>query len=190
MPEPIETIEIQAVETPAKTEPAQVLGKDGKPFDPERAQHTIETLRNEKKAGDTAIARLAQIEADQKKAEEEAARQRGEFESIATTRTKERDDAYTERDAIRGERDAAFEIINRDVKARLEKLPEGVRKHVPAERDATPLQRLGKIAELEELADALKPAAPGNNPPRNTANNGVPREQPAQDKSPRPLGFL
>jgi hypothetical protein len=75
MPEPIEPkgqdpAPVSAPASPEPTQPVIELGKDGKPFNAERAQALIDKLDAEAKEGKKAAKRLAELEAKEKAREE------------------------------------------------------------------------------------------------------------------------
>jgi hypothetical protein len=140
------------------------LGKDGKPFDPERAQATIDKLRAEVEQYKPAAKKLDELTAKQQADEEERLRKQGEFEALAEKRTGERDTAKAELTAA-NEKVAQYEqLLGGTIDKQIENWPDEVRALVP--NDGTPLQRLQKITELEPLAQKFMslPAAGGTRP--------------------------
>lgn len=177
-------------EAVVETKPANAtnpeLGKDGTPFDAERAQRTIERIQEENKALKAAQAELSQIKAQQAQAAEDALAEQGEFERLADDYKSKFTESSTELEKAAAERDAAFGLLTADIEKRVAALPDGVRKEVPSAKDATPLERLAKIAEIERYQAAFAPAKSSPSSPLRgavAAGNHTEREKP---QIPRP----
>lgn len=180
-----------AAETKAATvppasgeKPVEVLGKDGKPFDPERAQATIETLRAEVKTNKAAAEELEALKAKQIADEEERKRKQGEFETLANDYKSKFEGSEGTIKELKTREARYQEILAADIDKRIEKWPDSVKKLIPKDGDA--LERLERVSEMEQLANELlqTPAAGGVRPGPVPNNN-----RPSGEAPPPPAGY-
>lgn len=137
------------------------------------AKATRDGKRKGKDDADAAhTAAQQQAEADRKRQEQEAA---GEYETAKATLTKDRDDAITERDSIKAERDEYRDLVTKDVEAAWDKLPEEVREAYDGEDDDVLAKKrhMTRMAKVIEKLTAEE-AKPGNGPNPKPAGNTKP----------------
>lgn len=116
-----------------------------------------------------AEAKLAEVQraadeaaAAQAKADEEAAAKRGEFEALAAKRERERDEARTERDALRADYDALAKVLAEQIAAGAKDLPDALKDFDPGE-DAPLPQRWAWFAKASKRAGELTARHPSGN---------------------------
>lgn len=155
------------VTPPPAAAPAEIkpeLWEDGTPFNPTRAKETIVSQREKIKAGDAAIKQLADLQKEKDVAEQARLVEQGNYQKIAADLQARLDESNGTLGSLSEYKIKADEILGKDIQSRIEKLPEKVRSLVPDEKTASPLDRMAKLAELELMQEALKPAALGNAP--------------------------
>lgn len=107
---------------------------------------------------------LDQIDADRRKADEDAAAKRGEFEALAATREQERDAAKREASSLKAENDALKAAVANVLDAEWKELPPEVRDAYLG-GDDDPLAKLAFLPKGKTLAAKLaekEPPARGN----------------------------
>lgn len=145
----------------------------------EKGKAAIKAERDARRAADadreaaqSEARRLQQIldkqDAEKRKADEDAAAKRGEFEALATAREGERDAAIAERDGLKADNDALRAFFDGRVDAALKDLPDAL-------KDFDPGPDAPFAARRAWLEKALKRAGElGTDPPRGNGPNPKP----------------
>lgn len=167
MPETTETVEAVTTETVEDVE----TGKDGKPFDPERAQATIEKLRAEIKTLKpvaTEAERLKQERADaeaaQAEAQRKAAEEQGKFKELYEAETAKVTNSTNELTAAQEKLTRYDSLLAADIDNRIKGWPEEIAALIPSGDSVDALTKMEAISKLEPAAQRLmKAPAPGGN---------------------------
>jgi len=167
-----------------KDPPADPPKDDDVTFDEKQQKKLNDLLAAERKKTEERLATeaAAQAQREKEQRERDEAEKRGEFETVKTSLTQERDTAISERDSLKSELDTYRELVRKDVEASWSEIPEEVRETYDGGDDdvLAKKQHMDRNAKIIERLTSSEKTTSGNppNPPPGTPPGDVKIESP------------